>query len=483
MFDSFPKKTLIFIILFFISSCQIDQSLNEIRDSLADLYTNKDEVDISQSDSKDKKIINDLEKTILSSEDDVEETFKPPTSDVNNNNIIERSTIYESDEKNEEVMLATVEPISPKKTTNQLLGLLVPLSGEKKSAGDMVVKTLRFAIMQNNLDIDFKVFDTKGTPEGVKSAINTAAKQGLKIFLGPIFSYETKKVKESFRKNKLMFFSLSTDINNSSKNIIIAGQNSEQQVNCIYNDAQKKGLKKLLLIYQNNIYGNLIKDSLIEQNIKESKETKLDLDFFTVNKKEDLNLQIRDLSQFDNRKLELKEHVNNIIDSDEQDFEKKKKLKELERKLTLGSPFDTVIIASEGNELLEIVSHLAFYDIHPKNTVFYGTSLWEDSDKNDQIYNESLFLSNINERDPEFENLYNSTFGENPQSITFRIYDLINLINSFMLSEKKYRNNKLYYGKFANSYLENGRLYREIFVKKVKNKKDINLYRCSSNVF
>ena len=93
------------------------------------------------------------------------------------------------------------------------------------------------------------------------------------------------------------------------------------------------------------------------------------------------------------------------------------------------------------------------------------------------------FFKFLDSEASEFENLYNSTFGEKPQSITFRIYDLINLINSFMLSEKKYRNNKLYYGKFANSYLENGRLYREIFVKKVKNKKDINLYRCSSNVF
>ena len=52
-------------------------------------------------------------------------------------------------------------------------------------------------------------------------------------------------------------------------------------------------------------------------------------------------------------------------------------LKKLQRQLTLDSPFDAVVIASEGDKLLEILSHLAFYDISSNNTRIYGTSLWE----------------------------------------------------------------------------------------------------------
>ena len=133
--------------------------------------------------------------------------------------------------------------------------------------------------------------------------------------------------------------------------------------------------------------------------------------------------------------------------------------------------------------MLEIISHLAFYDINPKNTIFYGTSIWQDTDKKDQVYDGSLFLSNINKSDAEFDTLYKNIFMEEPQSITFRIYDLIKLINEFLLTKKKRPENKLYYGKFANSYLEDGSLYRETFIKKVKNKENVNLYRCSSNVF
>ena len=32
-----------------------------------------------------------------------------------------------------------------------------------------------------------------------------------------------------------------------------------------------------------------------------------------------------------------------------------------------------------GDKLLEILSHLAFYDIGSNNTRIYGTSLWEDT--------------------------------------------------------------------------------------------------------
>ena len=84
-------------------------------------------------------------------------------------------------------------------------------------------------------------------------------------------------------------------------------------------------------------------------------------------------------------------------------FERKKELKKLERQLTLGVPFDSVIIASDGDRLTEILSHLAFYDINANNTFIYGTSLWEDTIKNDKVFPESgvlwgfvFTLSNLN---------------------------------------------------------------------------------------
>ena len=71
-------------------------------------------------------------------------------------------------------------------------------------------------------------------------------------------------------------------------------------------------------------------------------------------------------------------------------FERKNELKKLERQLTLGVPFDSIIIASDGDRLTEILSHLAFYDINTENTNIYGTSLWEDTEKKDNVFKNSL---------------------------------------------------------------------------------------------
>ena len=73
----------------------------------------------------------------------------------------------------------------------------------------------------------------------------------------------------------------------------------------------------------------------------------------------------------------------------EEEF-KKSEIKSLERMLTLGSPFDSIIIASEGDRLLEILSHLAFYDINSENSNIYGTSLWEDTNKKDNLFKGTL---------------------------------------------------------------------------------------------
>ena len=70
-------------------------------------------------------------------------------------------------------------------------------------------------------------------------------------------------------------------------------------------------------------------------------------------------------------------------------------LKKLDRQLTIDSPFDAIIVASEGDKLLEILSHLAFYDINANNTLIYGTSLWEDTFKTDPVFENTFFVTNL----------------------------------------------------------------------------------------
>ena len=73
-----------------------------------------------------------------------------------------------------------------------------------------------------------------------------------------------------------------------------------------------------------------------------------------------LNDEIKVLSKFESRKLRLKEEIQKVknngnLDKSEKNFQ----VKNLEKQLTLDVPFDAVVIASQGDKLLEVLSHLA----------------------------------------------------------------------------------------------------------------------------
>ena len=139
--------------------------------------------------------------------------------------------------------------------------------------------------------------------------------------------------------------------------------------------------------------------------------------------------------------------------------------------LTLSSPFDSIVVASEGDKLLEILSHLAFYDINSENTNIYGTSLWEDTDKNDIVFNGSIYASSLKKRDSDFVKSFRSVFSRDPMAFNYHMHDLLELVQNYKtyISEE---NDAVFYGEFSNSKINSGLLNREIFLKKIKKNKD-----------
>ena len=130
-----------------------------------------------------------------------------------------------------------------------IIGLLVPLSGNRNLVGEIVLNTLRFNIQKNPTDLKFKIFDTKGTPAGAHEAAKKAIDEGINVFIGPIFSDETKILNEKFLRKKAVFFSLSTDSSNKSQNMIVTGQSPFDQVKCITkNLSEKKQVRSYLYI-------------------------------------------------------------------------------------------------------------------------------------------------------------------------------------------------------------------------------------------
>ena len=82
----------------------------------------------------------------------------------------------------------------------------MPLTGEKRSAGSLVLNTFRYSLANKPMDIIFKIYDTKGTVEGAINAALKGKKDKVETFIGPIFSYETKALKRRFSNDNSMVF-------------------------------------------------------------------------------------------------------------------------------------------------------------------------------------------------------------------------------------------------------------------------------------
>ena len=323
------------------------------------------------------------------------------------------------------------------------------------------------------MDIVFKIYDTKGTAEGAIEAAIKGKNDNVEVFVGPIFSYETKALKQNFyNDNSIVFFSLSPDLSNISDNIIVSGQNSEDQIACIVTDLKIRNVNDLLLIHHNDKYGEIIKQS-VQENVNAYSLQNINLSFLEIDKNKDLNKEIESISQFEKRKNILKAKKNQISnDKNISKDEKKRTLKKLDRQLTIDSPFDAIIVASEGDKLLEILSHLAFYDINANNTFVYGTSLWEDTLRTDPVFENTFFDTNLKKRSDSFIKNYQDVFSKTPTSVNFHLFDLIDFVNEFKLYEE-YPENKIHIGKFTNSQVKSGSLRRETYIKKNKGKNRI----------
>ena len=359
---------------------------------------------------------------------------------------------------------------------------MLPLTGEKRSAGNLVLNTFRYSLVSNPKDIVFKIYDTKGTSYGAVEAAKKGKKDNVDTFIGPVFSDETLAVKNAFvGDSKVKFFSLSPDLSNISRNVIVSGQNPNDQISCILDDIESKELKKILLIHHNDKYGEVVKKSLEERIYKSNAFNKFELSFFTVYPEQNLNKDIMAISNFESRKLALKEK-RKFIENDKSltKFEKKNELKKLERQLTLGVPFDSIIIASDGDKLTEILSHLAFYDINANNTFIYGTGLWEDTNKKDKVFENTYFVSNLKSKESSFVKNYKDVFSREPSSVSFHLFDLIDLVNDSKFYDI-YPEDKVFFGEYTNSLLKSGYVKRETFIKKNKSGKTKNVFSCQLN--
>ncbi len=138
---------------------------------------------IDNSESEDigligKKYFSDDSNILESASEEIED------GSIKDNNIIEE--VKESEKGSPGLAFLNLKKPEFKEKeieTDNLVGLLLPLTGEKSAAGNLVINSLRYSMLLSPNQLNFKIYDTKGTPDGAVRAAQQGVSNKVKTLL------------------------------------------------------------------------------------------------------------------------------------------------------------------------------------------------------------------------------------------------------------------------------------------------------------
>ena len=348
------------------------------------------------------------------------------------------------------------------------IGLLIPMTGENKDLGDLLIKSTRMALKDiNNVKIEIYPKDTASNPKQVLKSAAELKEMGVKIVIGPIF-YENISYLEEIQD--MIFISLTNKTLNLPRNVISSGVNATSQLRTIKKFLELNDVKKTIFLTPKLNYELEIKKALKKSKIKISKHYVYDTE------PTKLTSQIEKITNYKIRKQNLEDEIRRVENSDLVD--KEKQLEKLKKRYTIGKvKFDSVVISDFDESLKSVITSLLYTDVSPKNKFIITFNQWFDnsilSEKTIQpIYYPSINKKNLN----DFENKFNKEFGIYPNYLSLLTYDLVGLIyylttniNSDVTDiEKLFKKENIFKGKIGTFEIKDNKINHKLNFYKIE---------------
>ena len=354
------------------------------------------------------------------------------------------------------------------------IGLLVPMTGPNKEIGESIIKAVGLAIkdINNNLiEIYPKDTATKAN-QTLKSAFELS-QMGIKIVIGPIF-YESLTYLDEMKD--LTFLSLTNKTLDLPKNVISAGINSTSQFNTIKKFLEKNKIRRTIFLTPIEDYEFEVKKGMKNSKIKIYK----DYDYNTEPTK--LTQQIEEITNYKIRKKNLDNEINRVKKSN--DPNKEKKIKNLEKKYTLGGlNFDAVVISDFDESLKSVTTSLLYTDVLPKNKFFITLNQWFDESLMNETDIQPLYYPSINKENFDaYKIKYFNAFNEDPTHLSLLSYDLVGLIYYLSLNSdienlnKIFKKKNSFKGKIGIFDIKNNKINHRLNFYKIEDQKLIEIF-------
>ena len=349
------------------------------------------------------------------------------------------------------------------------IGLLVPITGDNKDLGQLIIKSTRMAlndIKSNKIEIYPK--DTNSSPNKTLQSALQLKDMGIKIVIGPIFY---KNLETLNNVEGMTFLSLTNKTENLPNNVISSGVNATSQLNAIKKFLESNDVKKTIFLTPKFDFETEVKKGIKESKIKILKH------YIYDREPTKLTAQIEKITNYKIRKQNLADEVKRVENSELVD--KEQQLKKLEKKYTIGRVnFDSVIISDFNESLKSVITSLLYTDVSPKHKSIITFNQWFDKsileDKNIQpIYYPSINNKNLE----DFKQKFFKKFNQYPNHLSLLSYDLVGLIYYLSVNDgladlsKMFRKKNSFKGKIGIFDIQNNKINHRLSFYKVENGK------------
>ena len=312
---------------------------------------------------------------------------------------------------------------------NQIIniGLMLPLTGPHYSIGQSLLNASQLALYTSkNSNINFIVKDV-GETKNLTKSFYELVNDDVELIVGPVFSEKLKVLNPMSRDENVKLISFSNNIDITSKNLSAFGLSPEDEIEKLFRYCDSKNLKRIKVILPENIYGNKIKDKIL--NLKRL-DLNIDSKFFYYDPKNpDFYEVSKRVANYETREENLKNEISRLSEfTDEISKAKIKKLKKLDTYGELN--FDALlIIVNKFDELISFSSVLPYYDVDPKKIQYLGTSTWNKTAiVKEPSLNGGIFTDIDQDSLEKFINHYEKYFKEKPHELAAFAFDIIGLI-------------------------------------------------------
>jgi len=346
------------------------------------------------------------------------------------------------------------------------IGLLIPLTGDNAEIGKQIVKATRLALGDiNSNKIEIFPKDTQSDANKTLRSAIELRQLGINLILGPVF-YENLIYLDEVKD--VTFLSLTNKTLDLPKNVISTGINSTSQLRTIKKFIDQNEINKTIFLTPNLNYDLEIKKGIKDTKIKNLKQYFYDIEPTKLTK------QIEEITNYEVRKQNLIDEITRLENSD--DPNKENKIKNLEKRYTIGNVnFDSVIIADFDESLKSVITSLLYTDVSPKDKYFISFNQWFDESLLIEAASQPIYYPSINvENLKKFEEKFFQQFNETPNHLALLSYDLVGLIfylsikNSIFDISKAFKAKNSFKGKIGIFDIENNKINHRLNFYKIE---------------